>query len=523
MSRIIGIDLGTSNSCVAVLVDGQPLILPNSEGSRTTPSVVAFTEDGTRLVGQQAKRQSVINPARTVFGAKRLIGRRFRSEEVQGLEVRLPFDLAESLNGDCWVNIEGTHYSPQEISAAVLSKMKATAEDYFGEQVTEAVITVPAYFDDAQRQATRDAGQIAGLEVRRILNEPTAAALAYGLNTEEERVIAVFDLGGGTFDISVLNIRAGVMEVIATAGDNALGGDDFDRLLVGEMLDRFEEEHGIDLSEDAVALQRLREAAETAKCELSTLAETTINLPFLAASDEGPRHLNFTLLREELNALCMPLIERLFGPCDMVLADAGLSKSDLDEVLLVGGMTRMPIVQQIVEEVFGLKPRKGVNPDEVVAAGAAVQSGVIGGEVREVVLMDITPLSLGIRVVDDRMSTVIAKNTPIPVTATKVFTTAEDDQPFVAITVLQGDSPDAAENRALGTFRLDDIPMAPAGTPQINVEFGIDVDGIVHVRAEDLETGHAQSITLTNAGGLSDADLDRAMSRAGVPTPVSPE
>lgn len=518
MSRIIGIDLGTSNSCVAVLADGQPLILPNSEGSRTTPSVVAIVDDGTKLIGHQAKRQAVINPERTIFGAKRLIGRRFRSEEVQSLSGSLPFQIAESLNGDCWIDVGGTHYSPQEISAAVLSKMKATAEDYFGETVTEAVITVPAYFDDAQRQATRDAGRIAGLEVRRILNEPTAAALAYGLNGAEDKRIAVFDLGGGTFDISILNVRAGVIEVIATAGDNALGGDDFDRVLMSRFIDRFEDEHGIDLSSDAVALQRLREAAETAKCELSSLSETNINLPFLAASDDGPKHLTFALGRNELNDLCMPLVDRLADPCAMVLEDAGVRAGDLDEVLLVGGMTRMPLVQQKVEELFQLKPRKGVNPDEVVAAGAAVQSGILGGEVREVVLMDVTPLSLGIRVVENKMSTVIFKNTPIPTTATKVFTTTEDNQPFVSITVLQGEDRDAGRNRALGTFRLNDIQPALAGTPRINVEFGIDANGLVHVRAEDMETGRAQSITITNHGGLSDEELQRAVSRTNIAT-----
>lgn len=516
MSRIIGIDLGTSNSCVAVLSDGGPLVLPNSEGSRTTPSIVALMDDGSQLIGHQAKRQAVVNPQRTIAGVKRLIGRRYRSDDVQDLARTLPYQLVEALNGDVWIEVSGQQFSPQEISAAVLSKMKATAEDYFGEVVSEAVVTVPAYFDDAQRQATRDAGRIAGLEIRRILNEPTAAALAYGFNREEDATLAVFDLGGGTFDISILTVRGGVFEVLATAGINMLGGDDFDRALMRAFLLRFEQEHGLDLSGDAVALQRLREAAETAKCELSTLHETNINLPFLAADERGPMHLTFPLSREELNALCLPLVERLDEPCHIAIEDAGLSLGDIDEVLLVGGMTRMPLVQARVAEIFGMTPRKGVNPDEVVAAGAAVQSGIIGGEVREVVLMDVTPLSLGIRVVDNKMSTVIPKNTSIPASFTKTFMTTEDDQDFVAIVVLQGESAIASENRMLGTFRLEDLPPGPAGETRIEVEFSIDVDGIVHVKAHDPKTGLATGITITNHGGLSSEEIERASSRVNV-------
>ncbi|MFT6627250.1 MAG: molecular chaperone DnaK [Flavobacteriales bacterium] len=516
MSRIIGIDLGTSNSCVAILRDGQPLVLPNSEGARTTPSIVAIVEDGTMLIGHQAKRQSVINPQRTVFGVKRLIGRRFRSREAQDLAQVIPYQLSEALNGDVWIEIGEHQYSPQEISAAILSKMKSTAEDYFGEPVTEAVITVPAYFDDAQRQATRDAGKIAGLDIRRILNEPTAAALAYGFNKKQDSTIAVFDLGGGTFDISVLRVKDGIFEVIATAGNNALGGDDFDRVIVRELLARFEQEHGVDLSDDAVALQRLREAAETAKCELSSLSETNINLPFLAANDAGPMHLTFVLGREDLNELCLDLVDALAEPCEIALEDAGLTAADLNEVLIVGGMTRMPLVQERVKEMFGMTPRKGVNPDEVVAAGAAVQSGILGGEVREVVLMDVTPLSLGIRVINSKMSTVITRNTSIPATSTKQFITTENEQTFVSIVILQGESADASENRVLGTFRLDGLEPKPAGEVRIDVEFTIDVNGLVTVAACDADTGVATSVSVTNNSGLTEEDIARASSRSNI-------
>ncbi|MCB9508421.1 MAG: molecular chaperone DnaK [Myxococcales bacterium] len=513
MGKIIGIDLGTSNSCVAVLEGGQPLVLPNAEGARTTPSIVAFAANGERLVGQQAKRQAIVNPDRTVSGAKRLIGRRFRSDEVRRLAERLPYRVVENLNGDVWVEVGGDAYSPQEVSASVLSKMKATAEDYFGEEITEAVITVPAYFDDAQRQATKDAGRIAGLDVRRIINEPTAAALAYGMRQRERAYLAVFDLGGGTFDISIVRVENEVFEVLATAGDNALGGDDFDRVVLDRLLEAFHEQHGLDLSGEPVALQRLREAAETAKCELSTLAETNINLPFLAVDATGPKHLNYLLTRSELNDLVAPLVSRLEEPCTAALADAGLDVADLNEVLLVGGMTRMPLVQERVQDIFKRAPRKGVNPDEVVACGAAVQSGILGGELREVVLMDVTPLSLGIRVYGDRMSTVIPKNTPIPTKKTRVFTTTEDNQDVVTINVVQGENPQASRNRSLGRFHLSGIPPAAANLPRIEVEFSIDTDGIVHVTAAELETRRSNSIAITDHGGLTDEDIKRATTR----------
>lgn len=513
MAKIIGIDLGTSNSCVAVLEGGQAIVLPNAEGSRTTPSIVAFPETGERLVGQQAKRQAVVNPRRTVFGVKRLIGRRYRSREVADLSERLPYNVVENLNGDAWVDIEGEHFSPQEISAAILAKMKASAEDYFGEEIQEAVITVPAYFDDAQRQATKDAGRIAGLEVRRIINEPTAAALAYGLRQKARANLVVFDLGGGTFDVSVVRVENDVFEVLATAGDNGLGGDDFDRRVLDRLIEVFQEEHGIDLSGEAVALQRLREAAETAKCELSTLTETNINLPFLAVDATGPKHLNFTLTRSELNGLCADLVRRLAQPCEQALADAGLSNADVNEVLLVGGMTRMPAVQERVHDHFGRAPRKGVNPDEVVACGAAVQSGILGGELREVILMDVTPLSLGIRVVDDRMSTVIPRNTPIPIQKTKVFTTTEDDQEMVTIAVVQGEHAKASKNRSLGRFHLSGLPRLPAGKARVEVQFSIDTDGIVNVTAEDMETHQATNIVITDHGGLTEEEIQRATSR----------
>lgn len=513
MAKIIGIDLGTSNSCVAVLESGQATVLPNAEGSRTTPSVVAFPETGERLVGQQAKRQAIVNPSRTVFGVKRLLGRRFRSDVVEDLGELLPFSLVENLNGDVWVGIEGESFSPQEISAAILAKMKSSAEDYYGEEVKEAVITVPAYFDDAQRQATKDAGRIAGLEVRRIINEPTAAALAYGLRQKELSHIAVFDLGGGTFDISIVRVEDNVFEVLATSGDNLLGGDDFDRAILTRLLEVFEAEHNIDLRNEPVALQRLREAAETAKCELSSLSETNINLPFLAVDATGPKHLNLILTRSELDTICEPLVAKLRGPCLSAIADAGLTAEGLNEVLLVGGMTRMPLVQHRVEEIFGKSPRKGVNPDEVVACGAAVQSGILGGELREVILMDVTPLSLGIRSLGDRMSIVVPKNTPIPTEKTKVFTTTEDNQDVVTISVVQGEHAKASKNRLLGRFHLSGIPALPAGKARVEVQFNIDTDGIVHVTAEDVETNRATSIQITDHGGLSDEQVTQATTR----------
>lgn len=513
MGRIIGIDLGTTNSCVAVLDGDETVVIPNSEGSRTTPSVVAFTDSGERLVGQQAKRQAIVNPERTLSGTKRLIGRKFRAPEVQDLLRTLPFHVAEHTNGDAWIEIQGQTYSPQEIAAQVLTKLKNAAEDYFGEEIHEAVITVPAYFDDAQRQATRDAARVAGLEVRRVLNEPTAAALAFGLNRADFGTVAVFDLGGGTFDVSVLRISAGVFEVIATCGDNALGGEDFDRVVLDRLVQHFFDETGIDVTVDRMALQRLREAAEAAKCELSTLSETNINLPFLAVDGGGPRHLSYQLTRSELNDLCMDLVERLEGPCRRALEDAGMAPGDVHDVLLVGGMTRMPLVRERVEQIFRRRPNRSVNPDEVVAMGAAVQSGILEGELRDVVLLDVTPLSLGIRVAGNRRSLVIPRNSTLPTEHRKVFTTTEDNQPLVSITVLQGESDVASDNRVLGTFHLNDIPPAPAGSPRVEVRFAIDTDGLVQVTARDLNTGNGQEITITDHGGLTEADIRAALHR----------
>ncbi|MBH24135.1 MAG: molecular chaperone DnaK [Myxococcales bacterium] len=513
MGKIIGIDLGTTNSVVAVMEGSEPTVLPNSEGARTTPSMVAFTDGEELLVGQQAKRQAIINPERTVFGIKRLIGRKFRSHEVGDLGEIMPYQIVENVNGDAWISVKGMNYSPQEISAHILRKMKSTAEDYLGEEVTEAVITVPAYFDDAQRQATKEAGTIAGLNVRRIINEPTAAALSYGFHHQKNSRIAVFDLGGGTFDISVLEFTNGVFEVVATSGDNALGGEDFDRVLLMHLIDKFHEQTGIDVSGDKMALQRLREAAEAAKCELSSLTETNINLPFLAVNDDGPKHLSLMLGRSELNDLCYELVQRLEAPCLASLEDAGVMPDDIDEVLLVGGMTRMPIVQEKVREIFGRAPFKGVNPDEVVAAGAAIQSGILGGEVKEVVLLDVTPLSLGIRAAADRFVSIIPRNTSIPARASKVFTTTEDNQELVTIQVHQGESRSATDNRMLGTFNLTNIPRARAGTPRIQVTFDIDTDGIVNVSAMDMQTAQSQSIVVSGHSGLSQEELERAVSR----------
>ena len=513
MGKIIGIDLGTTNSCVAVIEGGDPLVLPNSEGSRTTPSMVGFTEEDERFVGQQAKRQAIINPERTIYDIKRLIGKKYDSKQVREYRETLPYKIIENTNGDAWVEVNGQKYSPQEISAMIVRKMKQTAEDYFGEEISEAVITVPAYFDDAQRSATKDAGKIAGLTVRRIINEPTAAALAYGYSEEDDHDLIVFDLGGGTFDVSVVQLRGGVFEVAATCGDNDLGGEDFDRAVLEYLLERFEEDTGIDVRDDKMALQRLKEAAENAKCELSTLSETNINLPFLAVDDDGPRHLSLTLSRSQLNDLCYDLVERLEQPCKTALKDAGVRQSDIDDILLVGGMTRMPLVQEKVEEIFDCKPSKGVNPDEVVATGAAIQSGILGGEVQEVILLDVTPLNLGIRVAGDRFSAIITKNTSIPTRETKVFTTTEDNQDMVTITVLQGDSDKASENRLLGMFNLTGIEPAPKGQPRIEVAFEIDTDGIVNVSAKDVRTDKSQSITVEGHSGLSDEELQRAMKR----------
>ncbi len=514
MGKIIGIDLGTTNSCVAVIDGGEPLVLPNSEGSRTTPSMVGFTEDNEIFVGQQAKRQAIINPEQTIYDIKRLIGHKYNSSQVRKYAETLPYRIVENTNGDAWVEVNGQKFSPQEISSRILRKMKQTAEDYFGEEITEAVITVPAYFNDAQRSATKDAGKIAGLTVRRIINEPTAAALAYGFDQSDDLNLVVFDLGGGTLDVSVVQIRGGVFEVVSTSGDNHLGGEDFDRAILDFLMERFEEETGIDVREDNMALQRLKEAAENAKCELSTLTETNINLPFLAVDDSGPRHLSLSLSRSQLNDLVYELVERLDGPCHQAMKDARLKNSDIDEVLLVGGMTRMPLVQERVEEIFGKKPHKGVNPDEVVAKGAAIQSGILGGEVREVILLDITPFSLGIRVSGDRFSPIIAKNSPVPTVENKVFTTTENNQDMVTVTVLQGEENMASRNKLLGMFNLTGVAPAPAGSPRIEVSFEIDTDGIVNVSARDLKTGASQSITVEGHSGLSSEELQRAIQRS---------
>ena len=513
MSNIIGIDLGTTNSCVAVMEGDEPRVLPNDEGSRTTPSIVGFTEDNEPFVGQQAKRQAVVNPQQTVYDIKRLMGHKAGDDTVQRHDEIYPYEIIENTNGDAWVQVNDKSYSPQEISAMVLTKMRKTAEDYFGEEVTEAVITVPAYFTDAQRNATKNAGTIAGLEVRRIINEPTAAALAYGYSRNNDARLAVFDLGGGTFDISILELREGVFEVISTSGDNHLGGGDFDRAILEYLLEEFKSDTGIDVSDDKMALQRLKEAAENAKCELSTLSETNINLPFLAVDDDGPQHLSMTLSRSKLNDLVYGLVEKLEDPCETALEEAGLTVDDVDDVLLVGGMTRMPLVQEKVEDFFGMQPAKDLNPDEVVAMGAAIQSGILRGEVREVILLDVTPMDLGIRAEGDRFSTLIPKNTSIPTQETKVFTTTEKNQSMVTIEVLQGDSEKASENTLLGMFNLTGIPNAPAGKPRIEVMFDIDTDGIVDVSARDLNTDKAQSITVEGHSGLSEEELQRAQQR----------
>jgi molecular chaperone DnaK len=475
--------------------------------------MVGFTDGDEHFAGQQAKRQAVINPERTIYDIKRLIGQKYSSEIVQHYADGLPFTIMEATNGDAWVTVGGREFSPQELSAIILKKTKQTAEDYFGEEVSEAVITVPAYFNDAQRSATKEAGQIAGLQVRRIINEPTAAALAYGYGKDENINLVVFDLGGGTFDVSIVQLRGGLFEVVSTCGDNTLGGEDFDRVILDFLLTRFRDETGIDVSNDNMALQRLKEASENAKCELSTLSETNINLPFLAVDDTGPKHLSLSISRSQLDDLVFELVERLNGPCQTALKDAGFDSSNIDDILLVGGMTRMPLVQAKVEEIFKKKPHKGVNPDEVVAIGAAIQSGILGGEVREVILLDVTPLNLGIRVAGDRFSAIIEKNTSIPTRESKVFTTTEDNQDVVSITVLQGDDETASNNKLLGMFNLTGIPAAPAGGPRIEVSFEIDTDGIVSVRAKDLKTDRTQSITVEGTSGLSDEELQRAVSR----------
>jgi molecular chaperone DnaK len=509
MSKVIGIDLGTTNSCVAIMEGGEPVVIANAEGSRTTPSMVAITESGERLVGQQAKRQAVTNPENTLFSIKRLIGRKFDTEAVRKDIKISPFKIVKADNGDAWVDVRNKKYSPPEISAMVLQKMKKTAEDYLGATVTDAVITVPAYFDDSQRQATKDAGKIAGLNVLRIINEPTAAALAYGLDKKRDEKIAVFDLGGGTFDISILELGEGVFEVKSTNGDTFLGGEDFDQVVIDWIADEFKKDQGIDLRSDKMALQRLKEAAEKAKCELSTSMETDLNLPFITADASGPKHLNLKLSRAKLEGLCAELIAKLEGPCRIAMKDAGLSASDIDEVILVGGMTRMPAVQQRVQDIFGKTPNRGVNPDEVVAIGAAIQGGVLKGDVKDVLLLDVTPLSLGIETLGSVMTKLIEKNSTIPCRKSQVFSTAADNQPAVSIHVLQGEREMAADNKTLGNFELTGIPTAPRGVPQIEVTFDIDANGIVHVSAKDLGTGKEQSIRITASSGLSKEEIDK--------------
>ncbi len=518
MSKVIGIDLGTTNSCVAVMEGGEPVVIANSEGARTTPSMVAFASSGERLVGQQAKRQAVTNPEKTLFAIKRLIGRKFDSETVQRDMGISPFNIVKADNGDAWVEVDGKKYSPPEISAMVLQKMKQTAEDYLGEPVTDAVITVPAYFNDSQRQATKDAGKIAGLNVLRIINEPTAASLAYGLEKKgaqkDEQKIGVFDLGGGTFDVSILELGDGVFEVKSTNGDTFLGGEDFDLRIIDYVADEFKKEQGIDIRKDKMALQRLKEAAEKAKCELSSSMETDVNLPFITADQSGPKHLNVKLTRSKLESICEDLLKRLEIPCRTALKDAGMVASDLDEIILVGGMTRMPAVQKRVEEIFGKKPNKGVNPDEVVAVGAAIQGGVLKGEVKDVLLLDVTPLSLGIETLGGVMTKLIEKNTTIPSKKSQIFSTAADNQPAVSVHVLQGEREMAADNKTIGRFELMGIPPAPRGMPQIEVTFDIDANGILHVSAKDLGTGKEQSIRITASSGLSEEEINRMVKDA---------
>jgi molecular chaperone DnaK len=514
MGKVIGIDLGTTNSCVAIISGGDPVVIANAEGNRTTPSIVAITEKGERLVGQIAKRQAITNPESTIYSIKRMIGRKFETKEVQEALKRLPYKVVPAANGDAHVEIRSKRYSPAEISAIILQKMKQTAEDYLGEPVTEAVVTVPAYFDDSQRQATKDAGQIAGLNVLRIINEPTAASLAYGLDKKKDERIAVYDLGGGTFDVSILEIGDGVFEVKSTNGDTFLGGDDFDLRVMDWLVEEFKKDQGIDLKKDRMALQRLKEAAERAKIELSSSQETEINLPFITADAAGPKHMVIKLTRSKLEQLVDDLVQKTIEPCKKAMADAGIAAKDVDEVVLVGGMTRMPKVIQLVRDFFGKEPHKGVNPDEVVAVGAAIQAGVLKGEVKDVLLLDVTPLTLGIETLGGVFTRLIERNTTIPTKKSQIFSTAGDGQTAVTINVLQGEREMAPDNKSLGHFDLVGIPPAPRGVPQIEVAFDIDANGIVHVSAKDLATQKEQSIRITASSGLGKDEIDKMVKDA---------